>query len=647
MLASCAVLSVKGMAQPQQSQITVGPNVQVSKDRPDMVHDEVLLAADPSNPNRLIGCSLAIPAYGVSIPSEGGGIRHLSGLVYMSDDAGKTWRLATEFASGATTAGMDNHCAFGSDGTAFFITGVLDLAKEEHPDADDLDHKPGSYEYFLSRRSTDGGHTWSDWYKIPHGTGVDRQYIIADDTNSKYHGRVYITGQIEVYSIDNESQGLAFSLWRSLDNGATFERPLARYGNAIKQTVFNPWNPVVLSDGTLAMLFVDGSQMPPKQPTPIKIVFSRDGGESMSKSYKVADAKDTAIPPICLAVDRSDGPFKDRLYVTWADKHDFRSEIYIVHSSDKGKTWSTPQVVNDDRARPGLEEGPTDITPVVAVNKQGVVGLMWYDRRDNPKDEGYWVRFSASMDGGETWYPSLRISERPNNYLRGERTTISAARDKVDDTKKVSADEAATHINVIREEWVAGGHTSGLVADGNGKFHGFWVDNRTGIHQVWSSAIEVPDTAAKNGGGDLAALEDVSDKVVLDLVTSNYNDKTQTMTLTARLKNLSKDTVHGPMKVRAITLGSDFALVKATNADNRMTGTGAVWDFSPLLNNSELKSEESSQTRTLTFQLLDPWSFDVTLKRKDGDMRWSTSLLTFDVKVLAKPEPAQKDPAQK
>ncbi len=629
-----------------RAQIKVGPNVQVSKDRPDMVHDEVLLAADPSNPNRLIGCSLAIPTYGVSIPFGSMGIRHISGLVYMTDDAGKTWRLATEYPSGAASAGMDNHCGFGATGTAFFITGVLDFSKEKDPDADDLDHTPNQQDYFLSRRSTDGGHTWSDWYRIPHGTSVDRQYIIADDTNGKYRGRVYITGQSRVRSIDNESQGLGFSLWRSLDDGATFERPLVRYGNATKRSTFNPWNPVVMSDGTLAMLFMDVSELNDKQPIPIKIVFSRDGGESISKSYKVADMSKWGIVPVSLAVDRTEGPFKDRLYVVWGDTQNFRSQIFVAHSADKGKTWTKPEVVTDDRARPGTEEGPNDIEPVVTVNKDGVVGLMWYDRRDNPKNEGYWPRFSASMDGGDTWFPSVRVSEKPNTYLHGERTTISASRNEVDEKKKVSADEASTHVEVIREEWVEGGHTSGLAADASGKFHALWVDNRTGIHQIWSSEIEVAGVAAKNGDGDLAALADVSDKVVLELVTSNYDDKTQIMALTARLKNMSKDTFHGPLKARAITLGSDFAIAKATNADNQMTGTGAVWDFTSQMNNGELKPDEATQTRTLTFRLTDAWPFDVEPKHKDGQTAWSRSLLDFDVKVLAKAEP-QKEPAQK
>ena len=43
----------------QQDEIIVGRNVQVSKARGDLVHNEVLLSADPTNASRLLGCSMA------------------------------------------------------------------------------------------------------------------------------------------------------------------------------------------------------------------------------------------------------------------------------------------------------------------------------------------------------------------------------------------------------------------------------------------------------------------------------------------------------------------------------------------------------------------------------------------------------------
>jgi hypothetical protein len=35
------------------------------------------------------------------------------------------------------------------------------------------------------------------------------------------------------------------------------------------------------------------------------------------------------------------------------------------------------------------------------------------------------------------------------------------------------------------------GDTAGLVADADGVFHALWIDNRTGVHQVWTATIAV------------------------------------------------------------------------------------------------------------------------------------------------------------
>ena len=53
--------------------IVVGKNVHVSRDRANLVHDEITIAADPRNPNHLIACVLV----GI-VPSLGSALYHLS-----------------------------------------------------------------------------------------------------------------------------------------------------------------------------------------------------------------------------------------------------------------------------------------------------------------------------------------------------------------------------------------------------------------------------------------------------------------------------------------------------------------------------------------------------------------------------------------
>ena len=69
-----------------EARIVVGPNVHVSHERADIAHREVILAADPNRPNRLLAASM-IEYKGNPLPPS---------VAYASDDGGTTWRLVLE-----------------------------------------------------------------------------------------------------------------------------------------------------------------------------------------------------------------------------------------------------------------------------------------------------------------------------------------------------------------------------------------------------------------------------------------------------------------------------------------------------------------------------------------------------------------------
>ena len=52
------------------------------------------------------------------------------------------------------------------------------------------------------------------------------------------------------------------------------------------------------------------------------------------------------IPAI--AVDRSPGPYRGRIYLVWPDQRFGDPDTLISWSDDDGDTWSTPARVNDD-----------------------------------------------------------------------------------------------------------------------------------------------------------------------------------------------------------------------------------------------------------------------------------------------------------
>ncbi len=231
----------------------------------------------------------------------------------------------------------------------------------------------------------------------------------------------------------------------------------------------------MLSDGTPILLYEHsqgGGANPATGKTfvaasALMVARSSDGGETLDPVFKVADIQTSYNKPhtrtvtATIAVDRSNSRFRDRLYVTWGDVRSGHTEIMLSSSSDRGATWTDPVTVSDPPKASSSGAGPDQFMPTVAVNNVGTVGLLWYDRRNAEDNLSYYPHFSASTDGGATWLPSVRVSEFPNKAQGKSGTGVTS------------------------------GDTAGLAASADGSFHALWIDNRTGVQQVWTGAITV------------------------------------------------------------------------------------------------------------------------------------------------------------
>src|SRR5262249_1602602 len=153
--------------------------------------------------------------------------------------------------------------------------------------------------------------------------------------------------------------------------------------------------------------------------------------------------------------------------------------------------------------------------PAVAVNRFGIVGVTWYDRRNSTNDLDYEVRFAASYDGGQTFTDSVPVSEKPNIFDKNSAQPIKGV--PLVDTNGL------TRLVVVRDEWLASGDTADLTADANGDFHPVWIDNRTGIRQVWTAKVTVQGEASLYGDVSLAGLDDVSQNVRCVMVDSSFD----------------------------------------------------------------------------------------------------------------------------
>lgn len=612
--------------------IVVGPNVQASKAFADNPHGETHMAANPRNPRNLIGGSM--------VWSKETNLHTV--VAYASFDGGETWSATLKFNDGLYHS--DPAVAFDAEGTAYFLQITHPTGFEE----------PKYYTHLY--RSKDGGRSWLEPVIMPM---LDRHFAAADDNPGKYQGSLYINGRTEQQ----------VQVQRSRDRGATFDGGVQAFAQPKGRRIAGIARMVVLSDSTLVIPFgdmelptpdVEGS--PGKPNAALKVVTSVDGGNTFSEPVTIAPR---AIGHMLtshsnhfnFAADRSGGPFKDRLFVAWSDSYSGGSQfsrkksgganILFSYSADKGKSWSKPILINDDHLPSKLADAPVHFQPVIAVNKDGVVGVMYYDRRNSTNNLDWTVRFSASLDGGETFLPTVQVAESPNRYAGSTKIALGArpyGGGHMPPNTNYRGGALKFDFNISQFN-IAGGHTAGLDADANGVFHPFWIDNRTGVAQVWTAPVTVKRKAVRNGDRELSSLEDVSEKVVLIFTNTAYDTKTGRVSVDLQVQNTSEDTIILPVKLRVIALTSaSGGTLTILDADNGVAGPGAMWDLEKMLVEQKLKPKQKSGLRRLQFHIADihPLNGAAILSRGWGALE----LIHVEARLLAnvqrKAPPTQK-----
>lgn len=435
-----AALGTLGLGRPGVAQvavpaarITVGPATQVSRAYEKRPHAEVVLAAEAGERGRLLAGSMVLdPATGSSV------------VAYASSDGGKTWELALERkAEKGGPSYFDPAAAFDPDGVAYFAT-------YSPPIRTDLRRMPQPVLEITSSR--DGGHTWAAPLVVENR--ADRPFLAVDCTNGKFRGRVYCTGT---------SGGLV--VWRSRDGARTFDPPtrLACQGSDQGSTFGQG---VVLSDGRLVVPYRMLTKATDQQWS-LRVQRSDTGGESFLGEQPLRDYREIVGALPIMAVDQGSGAFRDRLYLVWSERTEAGRRVMLTLSKDKGVNWSEPTALSDEAGVAGREEAAERraFLPSVAVNRAGVVAVSWYDGTLRGGVLHSTVRLRASLDGGNTWLPGVRVTEFIDRS----------------DSEAASTPGSAS--------WL--GDTAGLAADASGAFHPLWIDNRTGMRQVFTARVVV------------------------------------------------------------------------------------------------------------------------------------------------------------
>ncbi len=267
-------------------------------------------------------------------------------------------------------------------------------------------------------------------------------------------------------------------------------------------------------------------------------MVSRDGGETFSEPVFVGKQ---AYPPKSMDEEHfahlhsfpQMAAGGDRIYMALTDFRSGRPQVMLTSSADLGKTWSEPRPV----AGP-LPEGAYSFQPALAVNKDGVLGVSWLDTRAHPGTNRYDAWFSASLDGGVTFLPAVRLSSESSDPLGAgnHRPSPGTFRDG-DKTIRVAFLTALTR-------FPQGGDYAGLAADAEGHFHPLWPDSRTGTFQAWTASVTLergpasPALAAAGAALDLKM--DLKDHIEVMLDMATYDGETRELLLPIRIRNRSE-----------------------------------------------------------------------------------------------------------
>lgn len=433
-------------------QIAVGPNVRAS----DLgrSHVETYIAAHPDDPDRLVIVVSHQLDDGAIVPEA-----------LVTTNGGRTWSGAVlpgverTVAEAGLQFAVDNWVAFGPDGVGL----IASLGNGGRGG------KWGGAPIFIFR-SEDRGETWHAPVIIPGGS-FDRLTLGTGGTRTtpRYYIAVGAMGSDRrVFSEPRIGDGAA--MLRSDDGGRSF-RPVGFL--APDNLAHQPMNPIELPDGTLLMPYDDYPRISVEELQAVRrdprrqlqsgsrlyVAASSDSGASFGLPRFLADIPRQFPGGMELALDRSSGPFRDRLYAAWNGGAGGQRDVSVAYSRDGGTQWRKT-VLRDEAAGAAYFYS-------LAVSLQGVLGVSWVQHEQDPdRSACYRVYFTASVDGGETFLPPVVISDAS------------------------SCPEAALNRDTIGR-WPRGNDYMGLAAAGDGTFHPVWIDARDGPFQAYTTRISV------------------------------------------------------------------------------------------------------------------------------------------------------------
>jgi hypothetical protein len=552
--------------------ISVSAGTHISGDSPNAPFVESFDAINPVDPKNVIATSI--------VGTNGS----TGSRVYASRDGGRTWQRARMRAgTDQILDGLDPVVYFDSSGTGFLATSGM---------------------AFLVSRSTDGGFTWESSVMVPGGN-YDREYLGFDNTAGKYRGRIYAGGTISLMEASGKPHQ-AIAITFSIDGGRTFSSPSIVTGDWSGGEGLEMCDLLVSPDGELVVPFEtspDSSSPHSSHSGRLGTFISEDGGLTFSPARlgpSTAESEGFRMLKSLVAphatIDTTKGIYGGRIYLSWTDFDGKKYVVKVARSSDLGKTWLPPVIVNDNAS----QGDPAN--PVVAVNRDGVLGVAFNDRRDDPENSCFRLYFSASVDGGETFLPNVKAAEQrtcpaaPGNWAATASSFLPPTVLTDGKPRPVIA------IGTIADRWPNGGDTLGLVASPDGVFYSAWINGESGVMQLWWKEIAV-DRDRALGYRREHFRKDLSGELALEVSEATIDFTKHVMSVTVRLVNPLTVAFTGPFTIVLHDSGGSLKGLRAVNSDNGMSGRGAAWSFT-VKGKRSLEPQQKSDERVFRWEFV-------------------------------------------
>jgi hypothetical protein len=277
----------------------------------------------------------------------------------------------------------------------------------------------GSYGLVGVQRSTDGAN-WGDPAVAVLGPGQSYPswtHLSVDASPvSPRQGALYVSTVL--FSKAGDDNQVVVS--HSNDGGAAWTQVAIDGVSKSDQAEDQNTRMAVGAKGAVYLTWLHCSGPQPCASGTVMLSQSSDGGRSWSVPARIATSvmePNGSLPHTgervynypSVVVDNSNGPYAGNIYIVMYKWTGSYMKVIMIRSTDGGTTWSEPVPLAPKT------DTHDQFFPAISVNKDGLVGVSWLDRRNDPNDIDYQAFAAISCDGGQTFGPNWQLTTAFSN----------------------------------------------------------------------------------------------------------------------------------------------------------------------------------------------------------------------------------------